>query len=190
MKTESDGVTVTVSYTGQFASKVLWNYGDGVWTEKTTHKYANTGYFTVECKAINNIAERVVSQLAEIGIVERTYLTLDELTDYVCYFGDTMVLQIKKESTDILSISGPAAEWLTVSGDIIYGKPGKLGTFELTITLTHSDAATSSGTIKVFVLEQEKSGFAIFDHALIIIAGVMLLLIIIVLFSGGSSKKR
>jgi len=150
-----DGFTVNTVFTGQYASKVLWNYGDGIWISDTSHKFKDVGYYTISCNAINNIGERQSSQLASIGIIPQSYLSLDDLTDYTGFVGETAVIKIAIVSTDTLSISGTASSFLHVSGDTITGVPTDPGEYSLTITITHGDKSVSEGTIKVIISWKE-----------------------------------
>jgi Listeria/Bacterioides repeat len=148
-----NGQDVSVTFTGSGASVVYYDYNDGSkLTKSTTHTYSGSGYFSIRAIAVNNVSERISIQIVEIGIVEVTTISLTDLTDMYVIVNETIVLQIEKETSDVLSISGTASQWLEVFEDNkVIGAIDRAGDFTLTLILTHSDATTSEGSITIYV---------------------------------------
>jgi len=146
---------VAVTFTGSGASVVYYDYNDGTpLTTATTHDYADPGYYSIRAIAVNNISERVSVKTVEVGIVEVTTISLNDLTDMYVLVGETIVLQIEMADDDVLTASGTASQWLSVSDtDVnrVIGAIDRAGDFSLILTLTHADGTTSTGSITIYV---------------------------------------
>ena len=150
----SEDYTLTVSFSGSHASKVLWDYGNGQWVTSTSKSFADWGYYSVRCLAINNISERICTQSVEIAIPDEVTFSWLELKDYYGIVDRPIVISITGlAETDTLAISGSAAQYLSVSGHIITGKVTAVGVYGLTLAATHQDSTVTSHSIVMYIQE-------------------------------------
>ena len=142
-----NGYTATVTDLSDNASKVMYDYDDGTgWTTDITHTYTDWGYFTIRQLAINNIGDRIASFLVEVEIPDTAYISLNDLTDFDAYINQTVYLLVGMLDTDVLTISGTAAQYLGVDEDnpkLITGVFDTVGTYALTVIVTHTDSTIS-----------------------------------------------
>ena len=181
--------TVRVTFTGQYASKVLWDYGGGVWVESTEHSYTNLDeYYTLRCLAINNVSERMMSKLVEIGIVQKTTIDIDNLTDYYGEVGETVVFMMDLINGESITISGSAADVLSVDGNRIFGVFDNAGEYELIVTIHRTNGTTSQGTMMLYIVDSggdddDSSG------SMIILLAIILSAVFAALVIGTPRKK-
>lgn len=184
-------MTISVVFLGSNASKVLYDYGNGEWTESTSATVTEAGYYTVRCKAINNVGERISSMLAEVGIVDVVTIDVNDLTDMTVDIGETLVLDVEMVEDEILSITGSASDHLTAEGNRIHGSFEEAGVYDLTVKVTHADNTTTVKTIKITVREQDDDDGAGMDKTIIL--GIVVLIIFIVgmimILSSSGNKK-
>jgi len=156
----SDGFTATANWTGQYASVVLFNYGDGSpATTSTTHTYAKAGAYTVVATGVNNVSERTASQLLSVGgfVDDKPSIYLQDLTDVTYHQGETVYIAITINPGDVVGILGAADEFLTTEGNVITGDTSgvELGDYDLTVTVTPSSGAQLSKTVPLTILAAE-----------------------------------
>jgi len=195
-----DDMIISVTFTGSHASVVYFDFGEG-WTSDTSYE-AVPGYYNVRCMAINNIGERIVTEYVEIeaeGVP--VGLSLDALTDYIGIAGEPIIIDILGMiEGDVLTISGTASAFLTVDGNRISGSTNEVGTYSLTITVTHADDTTDTGSIFVYIKAKNGGGgngndddddgddeYSLLDKLLFVAFVVIILLIIAYLV--GRRKK-
>lgn len=179
-----DGLTLTVTFTGSNASFVLWDYeNNGTFVSDLTHTYSDAGYYTVNCKAVNNISERTSSQALTVAVVSSVTTSLEDLTDFYILVSEKLDLDLDLVSGDVITLSGSAAEFCSVTGDdssIISIRPTSVGEYELTVTVTHSDSTQDFKTVKVTVQDSEDeaaSNWGLYLILIVIVLGVGYLLL-------------
>jgi hypothetical protein len=167
--------TVSVTFTGTNASVVYYNYGDSAgWITDTTHTYAvSEGYFTIRALAVNNISERESSHMVAVGGIDEEKPTIhpQDITDVTVKQGETVVIRLSLESGDVVSLSGPASEFLeVVDGNTVAGSTENVapGVYPLTVTVTHSDGSKTESTVDITVREKDKDPPATFGFRVVI----------------------
>ena len=90
----------------------------------------------------------------EVDIVPQEDATLEELTDFHIGVNERMHISISMGSTDVLSVSGSAASFVTVDRTTLVVAPTEAGVYELIVTITHQDGTADSKSVEVTVKQE------------------------------------
>ena len=164
-----DGYTVVAMFKGQNASFYSYDFdGDGVPEQGNAFTYQKEGRYTVVCKAVNNVSETSRSQMVSINVVPHEDVGILELTDFQMVVGERLDVILQVMQGDVITVSGPAAEFVNVMNGILRAEPTEKGVFDLTVSVHHDNGTASSKTIKVTVrgtdiqdLEEEKHDYMV-----------------------------
>ena len=150
-----DGYTAKAVFTGLRASFHMFDFdGDGAFENGEEFRYDRPGRYTVVCKAVNNVSEVTSTAYVEVDIVPQEDATLEELTDFHIGVNERMHISISMGSTDVLSVSGSAASFVTVDGTTLVVAPTEAGVYELIVTITHQDGTADSKSVEVTVKQE------------------------------------
>ena len=150
-----DGYTAKAVFTGLRASFHMFDFdGDGTFEDGSEFRYDRPGRYIVVCKAVNNVSEVTSTAYVEVDIVPQEDATLEELTDFHIGVNERMHISISMGSTDVLSVSGSAASFVTVDGTTLVVAPTEAGVYELIVTITHQDGTADSKSVEVTVKQE------------------------------------
>lgn len=147
-----DGYSVKADFTGSNASFHRFDFdNDGVYEEVNTFTYSKPGRYVVSCIAVNNISETVSSMHIDIDYAPSESTDLSGLTDFVIGIGERLYIEISLVDGDELQVSGSAASFVVVDGNVLRISPTEVGIYDLTVTVLHPDGTTDSVTVEVKV---------------------------------------
>ncbi|MDR1404114.1 MAG: hypothetical protein LBJ20_00905 [Candidatus Methanoplasma sp.] len=183
-----ENMTVSVDWTGLNASVVYYDYGDGSpITESSTHTYSVSDSFVLKVIGVNNLGERVLSDLVFTGgygdPIPSTEPT--SLTDISVLKGERVWVPLTLNTGDIVSLFGSATSFLQLVDDVIVGETADvdIGEYSLIVNVVSSANVLSQHTVKVTVGSPEvpeEEGDSGFDIPWLLIA-ILVILVIFVL---------
>ncbi|AMK13481.1 cell surface protein [methanogenic archaeon mixed culture ISO4-G1] len=164
-----DGYTVVAVFKGQNASFYTYDFdGDGIPEPGNAYTYGSEGRYTVVCKAVNNVSETSKSDMVSINVIPHEDVSVIDLTDFQMVVGERLDIVLSLKQGDDVSISGTAADFVTLSNGILRAEPTQKGEYELTVSVAHAGQSTVSKTVKVTVrgtevqdLEEEKHDYMV-----------------------------
>ncbi len=173
-----DGYTVVALFKGQNASFYSYDFdGDGIPEQGNAFTYQKEGRYTVVCKAVNNVSETSKSDMVSINIVPHEDVDILELTDFQIVVGEKLDIVLTLAEGDVVTVSGPAAGFVTVSDEVLRVSPSEKGVYDLTVSVHHDNGTQTSKTVKVTVrgtevqdLEEEKHDYMVVMAVFFIIA--------------------
>lgn len=161
---ETDYLEVTLTFSGQNASRVFidWGEGDGFERQSSvrgpfTHTYDGAGIYTVRVQVDNNNGS--VTGQKEVTVTERVEIDVSfgDIVDQELLVGQEFSMTIVTEPTDaVLSFSG--ADWLTLDGHTLSGVPGESGEYVITLTAKYADADPEQATFTITVTGGDEPG--------------------------------
>jgi len=165
----SDGFTVVAMFKGKNASFYTYDFdGNGIAEKGNGFTYSASGRYTIVCKAVNNISETSCSKTVSIDIVPSEKSDVLSLTDFEMLLGEKQDIVLSVSDGDIITVSGTAADFVTVNGNVLRIEPASKGVFDLTVKVHHNDGISSSKTVKLTVrgsevqeLEDEKHDYMV-----------------------------
>lgn len=173
-----DGYTVVALFKGQNASFYSYDFdGDGIPEQGNAFTYQKEGRYTVVCKAVNNVSETSKSDMVSINVVPHEDVDILELTDFQIVVGEKLDIVLTIAEGDVVTVSGPAAGFVTVSDGVLRVSPSEKGVYDLTVSVHHDNGTQTSKTVKVTVrgtevqdLEEEKHDYMVVMAVFFIIA--------------------
>ncbi len=174
----SDGHTVVALFKGQNASFYTYDFtGDGHPEQGNGFTYPSEGRYTIICRAINNVSETSCSKTVSIDIAPSERADVLQLTDFEMLLGEKQDIILAVSEGDIITLSGSAADFVTVYDGTLRVEPTVKGIFDLTVKVHHNDGTSSSKTVKLTVrgsevqdLEDEKHDYMVIMAVFFIIA--------------------
>lgn len=156
-----DGLTVTLRYTGQAASRIFIDWGEGAGMERQAsvsgpfeHTYGKAGQYTVKIEVANNNGSLTSSK--QINVREKVIeVSMGDIPDQQVAVGQELRIEVVTDPADaVLSISG--ADWLKIDGHTIVGTPPE-GTepaaYTITLKATYDGREPETAIFVVTVVE-------------------------------------
>ena len=156
-----NGLTVILEYTGQAASRIFIDWGEGAGMERQAsvtgpfeHTYASAGLYTVKIEVANNNGSLTSSK--QINVREKVIeVSMGDIPDQKVAVGQELRIEVVTEPADaVLSLSG--ADWLEVDGHIVVGTPPE-GTepraYTIILTAMYDGGKPETATFVVTVVE-------------------------------------
>lgn len=164
-----DGYTVVALFKGQNASFYTYDFdGDGIPESGNAFTYGKEGRYTVICRAVNNVSETSKSDMVSINVVPHEDVDILDLTDFQMVAGEKLDIVLSIGDGGIVTVSGSAAGFVTVSNGILRAEPAEKGVFDLSVTVHKGNGSAVSKTVKVTVrgtevqdLEEEKHDYMV-----------------------------
>ena len=161
---ETDYLEVTLTFSGQNASRVFidWGEGDGFERQSSvkgpfTHTYDGAGIYTVRVQVDNNNGS--VTGQKEVTVTERVEIDVSfgDIADQELSVGQEFSMTIVTEPADaVLSFSG--ADWLSLDGHTLSGVPVETGDYVITLTAKYADADPEQATFAITVTGGDEPG--------------------------------
>lgn len=192
----SDAMKVTIKWTGEKASVVYYDYGDGSPVSKaTSHTYDIAGHFVIVATAVNNLGERLASHIVFTGGAEDPVPSTRplDLTDISLKKGEKVHIPLTLFDGESVTLLGSATAFVKLVDHIISGETADvaLGVYELTVTLTSPGAAPVQKTIKITILAADDSGGSgLLVWYVVMILAILFAVFILVKVAGGKKKKK
>ena len=115
--------------------------------------------------------------MVSINIVPHEDVDILELTDFQIVVGEKLDIVLTLAEGDVVTVSGPAADFVSVSDGALRVSPSEKGVYDLTVSVHHDNGTQTSKTVKVTVrgtevqdLEEEKHDYMVVMAVFFIIA--------------------
>ncbi len=173
-----DGYTVVALFKGQNASFYSFDFnGDGIPEQGNAYTYDKEGRYTVVCKAVNNVSETSKSDMVSINVIPHEDVYVLELTDFQMVVGEKLDVILTVEEGDIVTVSGPAADFVTVrDGSTLRAEPTEKGVFDLKVTVHHDNGTSVSKTVKVTVRGDEVQDLVEEKHDYMVVMAIFFII--------------
>ena len=152
-----DGMTVYITWTGDYASVVYFDYGDGTsGTTTASHTYSGAGAYVIVATAVNNLGERTASHVVFVdGYDDPTPSTRPlNLTDIERKQGEKIFVPLTIFDGESVTLLGSSTSFVSLVDNVITGDTTdvELGSYDLTVTLIIPDATPVQKTITITII--------------------------------------